>query len=55
MDKKKLVIVGCGDGGIMLSHRTFKDFDVTLIDKSTMHYFQPVSYTHLTLPTKRIV
>ena len=41
MGKKKLVIVGCGDGGIMLSHRTFKDFDVTIIDKSTMHYFQP--------------
>ncbi|MGC9099233.1 MAG: NAD(P)/FAD-dependent oxidoreductase [Candidatus Micrarchaeia archaeon] len=39
--RKKVVIVGCGDGGIILAHRLIKDFDVTLIDKNTMHYFQP--------------
>jgi sulfide:quinone oxidoreductase len=41
VDKKKVIIVGAGDGGIILSHRIKKYFDVTLIDKSTMHYFQP--------------
>jgi sulfide:quinone oxidoreductase len=38
---KKLVIVGCGDGGIILSHFVNKDFDITVIDKGLMHYFQP--------------
>jgi sulfide:quinone oxidoreductase len=40
-ERKKVVIVGCGDGGIILSHYLKRDFEVTLIDKSAIHYFQP--------------
>jgi len=39
--KKRLFIVGAGDGGIMLANRLKGKFDITLIDPSTMHYFQP--------------
>ncbi len=40
---KKVCIVGCGDGGIMLANRLIKnkEFEITLIDSQTMHYFQP--------------
>ena len=39
---KKLLIVGAGDGGIILSHSvSASDFDITFIDRSDMHYFQP--------------
>ncbi len=39
---KRLVIVGAGDGGVMLANRlASKGFDITVIDKSNKHYFQP--------------
>ena len=37
-----MVIVGAGDGGVMLANRLYKKgFDITVIDKSDTHYFQP--------------
>lgn len=39
---KKLIIVGAGDGGVMLANRlASKDFEITVVDKSSRHYFQP--------------
>ncbi|MGC8547435.1 MAG: NAD(P)/FAD-dependent oxidoreductase [Candidatus Micrarchaeia archaeon] len=39
---KRLLIVGAGDGGVMLANRlASKGFDITVVDKSSRHYFQP--------------
>ncbi len=39
---KKLVILGAGDGGVMLANRLFnKGFEINVVDKSDTHYFQP--------------
>lgn len=45
MDKKKVIIVGGGFGGL-LAAKEFNDteFDVTLIDKTNHHLFQPLLY-----------
>jgi len=46
MKKKKLVILGGGTAGNIFSHRLSKqiatnDWDIILIDKSIVHYYQP--------------
>ncbi|MGC8675897.1 MAG: NAD(P)/FAD-dependent oxidoreductase [Candidatus Micrarchaeia archaeon] len=39
---KRLLIIGSGDGGVMLANRLAKKgFDITVVDKSSTHYFQP--------------
>lgn len=45
MNRKKVVIVGGGFGGL-LAAKEFKDteFDVTIIDKTNHHLFQPLLY-----------
>jgi NADH dehydrogenase len=45
MEKKKVIIVGGGFGGL-LAAREFRDteFDVTIIDKTNHHLFQPLLY-----------
>jgi NADH:ubiquinone reductase (H+-translocating) len=45
MEKKKVIIVGGGFGGL-LAAKEFKDtdFDVTIIDKTNHHLFQPLLY-----------
>ena len=63
---KNAVVVGGGINGLVASNYLQKNnFDVTLIEKNnyiggacikdTIEYNKAVSYTHLTLPTKRIV
>lgn len=45
MDKKKIVIIGGGFGGLTLAKKLKKtDYQVTLIDKSNHHLFQPLLY-----------
>ncbi|HSL87854.1 MAG TPA: FAD-dependent oxidoreductase, partial [Ignavibacteriaceae bacterium] len=45
MEKRKVIIVGGGFGGL-LAAKEFKDtdFDVTIIDKTNHHLFQPLLY-----------
>ncbi|MEM0138573.1 MAG: FAD/NAD(P)-binding oxidoreductase [Thermoplasmatales archaeon] len=39
---KKVLIVGSGDAGVILAnHLNARDFDVTVVDKSELHYYQP--------------
>ncbi|MEZ0345317.1 MAG: FAD-dependent oxidoreductase [Infirmifilum sp.] len=38
---KKVVVVGGGGGGAILANLLPPDFDVTVIDKSSLHVFQP--------------
>ena len=53
--RHRVVVVGGGFGGLpatrVLSRRGRRDVEITLIDRRNHHLF-PVSYTHLTLPTK---
>lgn len=45
MEKKKVIIVGGGFGGIMAAKEfNVTDFDVTIIDKTNHHLFQPLLY-----------
>ncbi len=42
MEKKRVLIVGGGAGGTILANSLDKaNFDITVIDKSTKHFFQP--------------
>ncbi|MEM0148409.1 MAG: FAD-dependent oxidoreductase [Candidatus Micrarchaeaceae archaeon] len=40
---KKIIIAGAGDGGIILANSLkAKDYEITMIDMQTRHYFQPL-------------
>jgi NADH:ubiquinone reductase (H+-translocating) len=45
-DKKRVVVVGAGFGGLMLAQKLVKndDLQVVLIDKNNYHQFQPLFY-----------
>jgi NADH:ubiquinone reductase (H+-translocating) len=45
-DKKRVVVVGAGFGGLMLAHKLVKNdnLQVVLIDKNNYHQFQPLFY-----------
>ena len=44
-DKKRVVIVGCGFGGLRLARKLqSSEFQVVIIDKNNYHQFQPLMY-----------
>ncbi|MFZ0472979.1 MAG: NAD(P)-binding protein, partial [Bacteroidales bacterium] len=44
-DKKRIVIVGCGFGGLTLAKKLRKaNYQVVIIDKHNYHQFQPLFY-----------
>ena len=45
MSKKKIIVIGCGFGGLQFIKNLKKDmFDILLIDKINHHQFQPLFY-----------
>jgi len=39
---KRVLIIGSGDAGVILAnHLDTREFDVTIVDKSELHYYQP--------------
>ena len=45
MEKKKIIIIGCGFGGLQFAKNLKKDvFDILIIDKVNHHQFQPLFY-----------
>ena len=47
-----IIVVGCGKVGLTLADQLNKEgHDITIVDQDEK-VLRPVSYTHLTLPTK---
>ena len=45
MKKKKIIVIGCGFGGLQLVKHLKKGvFDILIIDKVNHHQFQPLFY-----------
>ena len=55
-DKKRVVIVGGGFGGLKLANKLRNsDFQVVLIDKNNYHQFPPLIYQIASSETKRFL